>query len=85
LRFPGVAAVFLVLSAGFFAIYAVGSYFLGQVQDALVPTAPADSLEMINFLPSVFGVIAAIFFVTGIILIFVLDSLRDDPEFYYRR
>jgi len=69
-------------------MFAVSSMLLSETLDAMDDhTAGLDARynEQINLLNTAFGVISAIFFVTGIIAIFVLDSLSDDPELYYRR
>jgi threonine/homoserine/homoserine lactone efflux protein len=40
---------------------------------------------ILNDIPMAFGIICAIFFVTGLVLIFVLESWSDEPEYYYRQ
>jgi len=84
MRFPLAALFFLIASFIFFCFWAVMSYYLDTIQDALLPTAPADAIANLNLLPTAFGFICAIFFIAGILLIFVMDALADEPETYYR-
>lgn len=82
-----VAAVLLVVAVfGFFIGYAVSSFLLGAVYDALTPFADQlstsnakDDMVLVN---SGFGIICAIILVF-IIIVFVLDSLSDEPEVYW--
>ena len=85
MRFPVAAVLFIVTSFIFFTWFAVSYLLITSMDDALSPTAPAGSLEVINLLPTAFGVIGIIFFVAGLLLIFVIDSLSDEPEYYFRR
>ena len=66
----------------FFVMWSVGYYLLNVVAVAM-PSSGGDNI--INTVHWAFGIICAIFFVTGIILVFVLDSLSEEPEIYYRR
>ncbi len=84
MRFPIAALFFVILSFIFFVIYATGSKLLTAVSDALLPTAPTGAGSIITTLQNAFGIIAAIFFIVGIVLIFVLDSLAEEPEQYWR-
>jgi len=88
MRFP-IAGLFLLISSFiFFIFWAVSSFLLGEVGAAMGPYAEQLTTDnygnMLNLLPWAFGIICAIFFVTGIILIFIMDSLADEPEYYYR-
>jgi len=85
MRFSISALFFLIASFIFFVFWAVGSKLISEFDSALSPTAPAGATDIINLLPTAFGVIAAVFFVSGILVIFVLDSLADEPEMYWRR
>ena len=88
MRFPIVALYFLIASFIFFVMFGVTSLLLSETLDAMdnyVDDLPAKYDEQINLINSAFGIIASIFFVTGIVLIFVLDSLSDDPDIFYRR
>jgi len=89
MRFPLAALFFLVSSFIFFAFWAFSSFLMGAVGDAMTPLATnlgvSEYSNLLTLLPYAFGIICAIFFVTGIILIFVMDSLADEPEVYYRR
>ena len=88
MRFPTAALYFLVASFIFFVFFAVSFFLITEVNDALDPFdvgygSTYDNL--ITLIPSAFGIIAAIFFISGILLIFILDSLADEPEMYFRR
>ena len=92
LKFPILAIFFLCISFIFFIIWLVMTYLLNTIRDTLQPlgstiTNSADNASFQNILtevPMAFGIICCIFFVVGIILIFVLDSWSDEPEYYYR-
>jgi len=84
MRFPLAALFFLIASFIFFCLWAIMSYYLDTIQDALLPTAPADAISILNLLPNAFGVICAVFFIAGILIFFVMDALADEPETYYR-
>ena len=89
MRFPLAALFFLVTSFIFFVSWAVSSYLLSAMGDALTPLSTefmADDLsQYITMLPTAFGVMCALFFIVGILLIFILDSLADEPEMYWRQ
>ena len=89
MRFPLAALFFLITSFIFFVSWAVTSYLLSSVSDAMSPLAAtlssSGATEIISMLPTALGIICAIFFITGILLIFVLDSWSDEPEMYWRR
>lgn len=85
LRFNIAALFFICVGFGFFVCWAVLSFMLDTIADVLVPDANPSAVAIIEQLPVAFGIICAIFFVTGILLIFVLDSLADEPEMYWRR
>ena len=88
MRFPLAAIGFLVTSFIFFVLWAFVSLYITTVVDALTPLAAdlSDSTVTgyLTLLPTALGVFCAIFFFVGIILIFVLDSLSDEPEYYPR-
>ena len=88
MRFPLAALFFLISSFIFFVSWAVTSYLLSSVSDAMSPLAAALSgsgaTDIISMLPTALGIICAFFFITGILLIFVLDSWSDEPEMYWR-
>ena len=89
MRFPLAALFFLITSFIFFVSWAVSSYLMTAVSDAMSPLAAALSgsgaTDIIILLPYALGILCAIFFITGILLIFVLDSWSDEPEMYWRR
>jgi len=88
MRFPLAALFFLIMSFIFFVMWAVSSYLLSTVSDAITPLSPAFMAStqggFITLLPTAFGVICGIFFITGILAIFIMDSLADEPEMYWR-
>ena len=83
MRFSISAIFFIIAAFIFFVIYAVGSRLLQVVADALIPYAPTEADRIITLLQNGFGVIAVLFFIIGIVLIFVLDSFADENEYYY--
>ena len=89
MRFPLAALFFLISSFIFFVSWAVTSYLLSSVSDAMSPLAAtlssSGATDIIQLLPMALGIICALFFITGILLIFVLDSWSDEPEMYRRR
>lgn len=88
MRFPTAALYFVIASFIFFVLWAVSSFFISETAKVMGPLASKLSTDnysnMLGMLPWAFGIICAIFFVTAIILVFVLDSLGDEPEMYYR-
>lgn len=84
MRFPLAALFFVIGSFIFFVFWAVMSLYIDTIYDALAPTAPVGSLTVINLIPIAFGIISVIFFVAGLLVIFVMESLADEPETYYR-
>jgi len=85
LRFSIASLFFVCLGFVFFALWAFFSMFLNEIYTALYPTAPTGAMHTLDLVPTAFGVICAIFFVTGILLIFILDSFAEEPEMYWRR
>lgn len=92
LRFPIAALFFLIVSFIFFVIWLIMTYMLSVFNDNLSPLGSslsvAHNASFQNILVQVnmaFGVICVLFFVMGIILVFVLESWSDEPEYYYRK
>ena len=90
MRFPSAALLFIIACFIFFVLWAVSSYMLGATVDVMSPLAERLETDnygnMLGILQWAFGIICAIFFVSAIIAIFVLESLSDEPEYYeYRR
>jgi len=88
MRFTFASLAFIASGFLFFIIWAVMSLFLDEIHSAF--TGYSGGLDagfgnILDLLPTAFGVISAIFFVTGIVLIFVMDSFADEPELYWRR
>jgi hypothetical protein len=81
------SVLFIVALFMFFVGYAVSSLLLGTVGDAMAgPAAELNSSEYneeLVLIPSAFGVICAIS-VVMIIVVYMLDSLSDEPESYWK-
>lgn len=88
MRYPIAALSFVIACFIFFVLWAVSSLLLSEVRNAMAPLASqlgsSEYSNMLDMLPWAFGIICAIFFVSAIVIIFVLDSLGDEPEIYYR-
>ena len=89
MRFPLAALFFVVASFIFFAIFAVMTLTINEVKDVLDPlaselTEKSTFLSELNNIQLAFGVIGILFFIMGILLIFILDALADEPEYFYR-
>ena len=86
IRFPLAALFFVIAGFVFLAFFGMGSLLLTEFDDALINKDDLDSTlqDELDLITDAFGYIAAIFFVTGILLIFILDSLSDEPEYFYR-
>jgi hypothetical protein len=85
MRFSIASLAFICSGFIFFVLWAVSSFVLTEFYDAMSPTAASEAIGIMELVGTAFGIICAIFFVTGILLIFVLDSLADEPEMYWRR
>ena len=81
MRFPLAALFFVIGCFIFFCYWVFGSLIVNAVANAL-PSSNAD--HIVNMIPWAFGIICAIFFVMGLIAVFVMDSLGDEQEYYYR-
>ena len=81
------AVLFIIAMFCFFVGYAVSSYLLDKMGDALLPFAATlsttNATDNITLLATAFGVICAIIAVL-IIIVFFMDVLADDPDLYYR-
>jgi len=87
MRFPLAALLFIIAGFIFFVIWAVISLLLNETYNALSPLSvglDAKLAEELALIPTAFGILAALFFIVGIILIFVLDTFQDEPETYWR-
>ena len=89
MRFPLAALFFLIAAFIFFCFWAYSSLVMTTVSDALTPLGSGFSTSsfsnLVTLLPTVFGIICALFFIVGILLIFVMGSLADEPEMYWRQ
>ena len=87
MRFPLAALFFIVASFIFFICFAVSFFLMDAVStgvSSIDSGLPAEYQAIKTLLPSAFGIIGCIFFVSGLLLIFILDSLSDEPEMYWR-
>lgn len=84
MRFSLASLFFIGVGFAFLALWGIFSFVLSEVNDALLP-GPTGASTTMELLPTAFGVLCAIFFITGIVLVFVLDSLADEPEMYWGR
>ena len=85
MRFTLASVFFLIAAFAFFIMWAISSFVITEVGDSLDDSGFDSQYQGIkNLLSTGFGILAAIFFVAGILLVFVLDSLADEPEMYYR-
>lgn len=84
MRFCLASLFFIVVGFIFLAIWGFFSFYLDTIYAALAPTALGNSLALMENITLAFGVICALFFIVGIVLIFVLDSFADEPETYWR-
>lgn len=88
MRFP-IAAIFLVISMfALFIVYAVLSFLLDTISDTLTPLADMlTSSSRVSFLGEIgnmeltFGVAMVTLFIL-LIVVFVVDSLRQQSEYY---
>jgi hypothetical protein len=92
MKFPIAAIMFLVASFIFFILYVVMTFLLSTVYGVLSPLGSsfsvADNASYMSDISTVqfaFGFICVLFLIVGIILIFVLESWSDEPEYYYRQ
>lgn len=85
MRFP-TAALFLVIAGFMFlAFFGVGSLLLSEMDDALDPTGLDSQFSYeIDIIITAFGVISAIMLGLAVV-VFIVDSLSDEPEMYWRR
>jgi uncharacterized protein with PQ loop repeat len=87
MRFAITAVLFIIAVFSFFIGYSVSSYVLDQVHTALEPFANELSTSNANddmtLICTAFGIICSLVIVL-IIVIFVLDTLSDEPEMYWR-
>ena len=85
MKFP-VAALFLIIAGFMFlAFFGVGSLLLSEMDDALDPTGLDGQFSYeVDIIITAFGVISAILLVMAVV-VFVVESMSDEPEYYYRR
>jgi hypothetical protein len=92
MKFPVSALFFVITSFIFFICWVVTTFIVNAFHDALQPLGSSLSAarqasfnDIMVTLPWAFGFLCALFFIVGIILVFVLESWSDEPEFYYRQ
>lgn len=84
MRFSVAAMFFLIGSFIFGVFWSVISYLHDEINSALAGSANANAQNLIDMMQTGFGIFCALFFIVGILLIFVLDSMADEPEVYWR-
>ena len=83
MRWSIASIVFVVISFIFFAMYAILSKLLFEVRTALETICGFNDATL-SSLQNAFMIFGIVFFVVGIILPFIADSLSDEPELYWR-
>ena len=88
MRFPLAALFCVIVSFIFFVVWAVSSYLITVVQEAMTPHAitlgSSSYSNLLTLLPYAFGIICLLFFIFGIVLFFILDATAEEPEMYWR-
>jgi len=81
-----VSAVFFLVASFIFAIcWAVTSFMLDEIATAMGGFAAGmPAADTISLLSWAFGIFCVLFLLVGIVLIFILESMRDEPEYYYQ-
>jgi hypothetical protein len=86
MRFPLASIFFIIASFVFFMCWSVGTFVIdeigGGLDDTALPSEYQDTKSLLS--TNTFGILSAIFFVIGILSIFLLDALADEPELYWR-
>jgi len=88
MRFPIAAVGFIAASFVFFIMFAACTLIMTEINDAVEPLDDdlgATYEDEMNLIPTAFLIIGCIFFVSGILIIFIMESVSDEPEYYYRR
>jgi Na+/proline symporter len=87
MRFAVTAVLFIIAMFSFFIGYAVSSFVLDSFYDALEPHAnqlsTSNAKDDMILIKTGFGVICS-FISVLIIVVFILDTLSDEPEMYWR-
>ena len=86
MRYPVAGLFFLIVAFMLFIGFAVGSYLLENVDDAFDDKRAElddDFGRQLDLLKNAFGFIGVLCLLVAI-AIFVLDSLADEPEEYWR-
>ena len=83
MRWSIASIVFIAISFVFFAMYAILSKLLSEIRTALETTCGFND-AILPSLQNAFMIFGIIFFVVGIVVRFVADSLSDEPELYWR-
>lgn len=85
MRFPVAALLLVVTGFMFLAFFGVGSLLLSSMDDALDPsTVDAQFSYEVDIIITAFGVIAAILLVMAVV-VFIIECMSDEPEYYWRR
>ena len=87
MRFPRAAIIFLVTAFVFMFMWGVSTRMITEFRDAVDPFD--DNLgstydDEVSIIPVAFGVISAFMFVM-VVVVFFLDALGEEYEYYPRR
>jgi len=86
------AAIFFIISGFiFFVFWAVSTFIISTFYDTMEPIGKdqitgwmnPEYMNIINQLQPAFGVICALFFLVGILLLFAMRALASEDEYYY--
>ena len=85
MRFAFSSIFCIITGFVFLLMWGVTSYFLNEVKDAMTPYLTGTTYSnYITLIPTAFGISAALFFIVGIVLFFIVDTMSEDYEGYYR-
>lgn len=85
MRFPRAAIFFMIGAFVFLMMFAVSSRMITEFQNAVDPyddNLGATYEEEKNLIPYAFGIVAAILFIFGVIIVFFVNALGEEYEYY---
>lgn len=85
MRFPRAAIWFVIAAFVFLIMFGVSSRIITEFTNAVDPfddNLGATYQEEIALIPYAFAIISAILFVCGIIIVFFMDALGEEYEYY---
>lgn len=87
MRFAITAILVVIAVFTFYVGYSVCTFLLSSIYNSLEPFAltlsSSNAIDDMKLISGAFGIICA-FIVVIIIVVFVLDSLSDEPEMYWK-